>query len=390
MYPYPFAGIPVWRVAAAAAALTAISLAVLVFWRRCPYLLVGWLWYLGMLVPVIGVVQVGLQAMADRYTYLPQIGLAVALAWLAAGFVASAPRWRVACAAVAAFVLLDLIVVSSQQVAYWHDSKTLWSHTLDHDPDNWMAHHGVGEALSEVYRYDEAIAEFREALKIRPSYALARVSLGRALEHRDARGDIDEAIEQYQRAIRSDPTLADAHYNLGVLLAGRGSDGAAIAEFRMAVKYKPEHANAHYNLAKCLDRQGKHAEAIMCWRDALRLQPENADTVDEVAWRLATSPDSSIRDGRQALELARRAIELSQGEDPRPLSTLAAAYAEVGQFAEAIETAQRAIEIAEQLSERAPSGAARAEIKAVAEDIRAQMKFYRANRPYREPLGKKN
>ena len=171
MYPYPYSGLAVGRVAMAAALLAAISLAVLIAWRRYPYVLVGWLWYLGMLVPVIGLVQVGSQAMADRYSYLPLIGPAVALVWLAAGFVASAPRWRLPCAAVASFILLDLIVVAYQQVSYWHDSKTLWTHALDCNADNWTAHHGLGAALSESQRYDEAIAEFEQALKLRPPYA---------------------------------------------------------------------------------------------------------------------------------------------------------------------------------------------------------------------------
>ncbi|MGA7699259.1 MAG: tetratricopeptide repeat protein, partial [Thermoguttaceae bacterium] len=369
MYPYPYSGLAVGRVAMAAALLAAISLAVLIAWRRYPYVLVGWLWYLGMLVPVIGLVQVGSQAMADRYSYLPLIGPAVALVWLAAGFVASAPRWRLPCAAVASFILLDLIVVAYQQVSYWHDSKTLWTHALDCNADNWTAHHGLGAALSESQRYDEAIAEFEQALKLRPPYALARVSLGMALEHRGEPGDIDAAVELYRRAVADDPTLADAHYNLGVLLASRGSTAEAIAEFQSALKCKPDKANAHYNLAECLERQGNYAEAMASWRAALRLQPNDVDTVDQVAWRLATSPDAAIRDGQQAIELAQLAVRRSEGNDPRPLSALAAAYAEVGQFSQAVEMAQRAINVAAQRGD-------------AADDIRAQIKLYRANRPY--------
>ena len=369
MYPYPYSGLAVGRVAMAAALLAAISLAVLIAWRRYPYVLVGWLWYLGMLVPVIGLVQVGSQAMADRYSYLPLIGPAVALVWLAAGFVASAPRWRLPCAAVASFILLDLIVVAYQQVSYWHDSKTLWTHALDCNADNWTAHHGLGAALSESQRYDEAIAEFEQALKLRPPYALARVSLGMALEHRGEPGDIDAAVELYRRAVADDPTLADAHYNLGVLLASCGSTAEAIAEFQSALKCKPDKANAHYNLAECLERQGNYAEAMASWRAALRLQPNDVDTVDQVAWRLATSPDAAIRDGQQAIELAQLAVRRSEGNDPRPLSALAAAYAEVGQFSQAVEMAQRAINVAAQRGD-------------AADDIRAQIKLYRANRPY--------
>ncbi len=144
MYPYPLSGVAAGRVAMAALLLAAISSAVLIARRRYPCLLVGWLWYLGMLVPVIGLVQVGSQAMADRYTYLPQIGLAVAVTWLAAGLLAARPRWRLPCAAVASLVLLALIVCTSLQTSCWHDSKTLWSHALECTSDNWIAHHGLG------------------------------------------------------------------------------------------------------------------------------------------------------------------------------------------------------------------------------------------------------
>jgi protein O-mannosyl-transferase len=376
MYPFPVSGLAAERVAVAVLVLAAISLAVLIACRRYPYLFVGWLWYLGMLVPVIGLVQVGAQAMADRYTYLPQIGLAVALTWLAAALLAARPRWRLPCAVVASLILLDLAVCASLQTSQWRDSKTLWTHALNCTADNSMAHHGLGAALFELKQNDGAIAEFEESLKIRPAYAHARFSLGMALERRGERGDIDAAFEQYRQAVHVDPTLADAHYNLGVLLVNRGSTDEAIAEFRSALKYKPEQANAHYNLAACLERQGKCADAMVAWRAALQLEPNNVDTVDQVAWRLATSPDAAVRDGKKAIKLAQRAIELSHGEAPRPMSTLAAAYAEDGQFAEASRTAEQAIDLAVRRGETA-----------AADEFRAQLKRYRANRPYRESPG---
>ena len=180
--------------------------------------------------------------------------------------------------------------------------------------------------MKEQNEDDGTIAQFEKVFKIRPAYAQARITFGRTLEHRGRPGDMDAAAEQYRQAIESDPTLADAHYNLGVLLINRGSTAEAIAEFTDALKYNPDQANAHYNLANCLERQGKYAAAMVSWRTALRLQPHNVDTVDQVAWRLATSPDVSVRDGRQAVELAQQAVRLSRGEDPRPISTLACRY----------------------------------------------------------------
>ena len=226
---------------------------------------------------------------------------------MAAGLVASAPRWRLPCAAVASFILLDLIVVTSLQTAYWRDSKTLWTHALERTTENWAAHHGLGLAFSELNQKDDALAEFEETLRIRPGYAQGRLSLGLALEHR---GEIDAAIEQYRQAIHYDPTLAEAHYNLGALLANHGSADEAIAEFRSASKCKPDYANAHYNLAVCLENQGKFAEAMQHWTAVAQLQPNNVNAIDDLAWRLATYPNASLRDGRKAIGLAERAIEL--------------------------------------------------------------------------------
>jgi tetratricopeptide (TPR) repeat protein len=322
--------------------------------------------------------------MADRYTYLPQIGLCVALTWLAARLVASWPRHRLLCGGIAAFILLDLMVCASQQTWYWRDNQTLWTHALACTSKNAAAHHGLGCALSELDRDDEAIAEFEEALRIRPDLAAARVNLGLALERRK---NIDAALEQYRQAVRYEPTLAEAHYNLGVILANRGQNDEAIVEFQNTLKYKPDQANAHYNLATCLDGQGKCAEAMLSWREALRLQPNNVDTVDQVAWRLATSPDASLRNGEKALELAQRAIRLSNGNDPKRLGTLAAAYAEVRRFSEAVETAERAIDLAVRLENAETADAIRAQIKETADALRAQIKLYRANRPYHEQPG---
>lgn len=371
MYPFPCSGVHAGRIAVAVVVLAAISLAVLIARRRHPFLLVGWLWYLGMLVPVIGLVQVGAQAMADRYTYLPQIGLAVALAWLAAAIVTSRPRWRLPIVAAASLVLLNLILCAAMQASYWQDNKTLWSHALDCTENNWYAHEGLAAALSEVKDYDGAIAEFERARAISPGQARIRFHLARVLERRGAPGDVDAAETQYREGLTMDPTYADAHYNLGVLLVNRGKTAEAIVEFRDAIKYEPEHANAHYNLAFCLEGQGKYVQAMPHWNAVARLQPDNADTLDEVAWRLATYPDASVRNGTRSLELARQAVALTKGQAARPMSTLAAAYAELGRFDEAVQAAQRAIDLAMQHGDMA-----------VAEDIRAQRKLYREHHPY--------
>ena len=376
MYPFPLSGVAAGRVAAAALVLSAISLAVLIAWRRYPCLLVGWLWYLGMLVPVIGLVQVGSQAMADRYTYLPQIGLAVGLVWLAARFVAASPRWRAPCVVVASLILLDLIVVAWQQTWYWRDSKTLWAHALDCTTDNWTAHEGLGSSFLELHQYDDAIAEFNEALRIRPGSAQRQIQpwYGPGTPWRAWR-----CRRRSRRVPAGHPLRPDSgrcplqpRRPAGQSREDRRSD-CRVSECA-AVQARPRQ-----RLLQSCHEPGPSGQACRSdgvLREALRLEPNNVDTVDEVAWRLATSPDASIRDGRQALDLARRAVRLSHGDVPRPLGTLAAAYAEVGQFSEAVETARRAIDLAVRLGDGATE-----------EELRAQINVYRANRPYHESPG---
>ena len=229
LYPLPKGPPPAWEVVAAVAVLLAISTAVFAARRKCPYLLFGWLWYLGTLVPVIGLVQVGSQAMADRYTYLTQIGLYVAFAWGAAHVAGSWPSRRRALAAVAALVVAGLMACAWQQTRYWRDSETLWTHTLACTPQNPIAHNNLGLALAGRGQVDEAIAHYRKALEIKPDYAEAHNNLGNALA---GRGQIDEAIAHYRKALEIKPDYAKAHYNLGMALAGRGQVDEAIDHYR--------------------------------------------------------------------------------------------------------------------------------------------------------------
>ena len=184
LYPHPESGLPIWKVAASSLAVAGISAAALVWRRRFPYLFVGWFWYLGMLVPVIGLVQVGSQAMADRYTYLPQIGLCMAVTW---GVAQLAVSWRYrfrVCGAAAALAVLVLMGLAWRQTSYWRDSETLWTHTLACTARNFLAHYNLGVALAERGQVDAAIAHYQKALEIKPDYAEARNNLDLALRMR--------------------------------------------------------------------------------------------------------------------------------------------------------------------------------------------------------------
>ncbi len=486
--------------------LVGISAVAWIFRRKSPYLLVGWLWFLGILVPVIGLVQVGAHAKADRYMYLPQIGLCIAVAWGAERASRHWPYRRWVAGVTSALAVISLAWCAWQQVSYWKDSETLWLHTLACTSDNWLAHNNVGNALTDLGQVDAAIAHYQAVLKIKPDYAETHSNLGNVLAGRgqvDAaiahyqtalkikpdfakahvnlsialvgRGRIDEAIVHYKKALEIKSDFVDAHYNLGAILAGRGQIDEAIIHYQKALELKPDYAKAHYNLGNALAGRGRIDEAIIHYQKALEIKPDyvnahfnlgnalagcgridaaiahyqkalelkpdyanvhnnlgivlvdrrrideaiahyqkalkikpdyaeahfnlgNAlavrDRLDEAiaqfqkaleikpgyvdarrnlevalsnqkifltalaeqrkllrsrpkdltllndaAWLLATAPYASVRNGPEAVDLAQRAIKLSDGKNPVILDTLAAAYAEAGRFAEAVQTA---------------------------------------------------
>ncbi len=242
-YPHPGPALPVWKVVGAVVVLVCISAGALACWRRCPYLLVGWLWYLGMLVPVIGLVQVGVQAMADRYTYLPQIGLYIALAWAVADAVpvlalsSLGVRRRVGAGAGGSD---GLCMASDVVLAGQRDSLDprpgLYRQKLA-GPQQPVACNNFGMVLADRGRFDEAIACFEKALEIKPDFAEAYFNLGLVLARH---GQIDKAIAHYHKALELKPDCAEAHYNLGLALAGRGQVDEAMACFRKALEIKPE------------------------------------------------------------------------------------------------------------------------------------------------------
>jgi tetratricopeptide (TPR) repeat protein len=283
---YPYAqSLPVGWVAGAFLVLMGISIAVIRAAPRRPYLLVGWLWYLGTLVPVIGLIQVGDQAMADRYTYIPLIGLFIVVAW---GVPELLGRWplrirRIALPAAAGVVILACAIAARAQAQYWEDSTTLWTHALAVTSRNNIAHNNLGVSLAEQGKLDEAIAHYSEALRIKPDYANAHNNLGAALADR---GKPDEAIAHYSEALRIRPDYADAHLNIGVSLAEQGKLDEAIAHFTEALRIKPDSAKAHNDLGVALASQGKLDEAIAHFTEALRIKPDYADAQKNLEFAL--------------------------------------------------------------------------------------------------------
>jgi tetratricopeptide (TPR) repeat protein len=273
LYPYP-ASRPAWQVAGAVLVLTAISVAAIRAARRHPYLPVGWLWYVGTLVPVIGLVQVGSQPMADRYTYVPLIGLFIIAAWGVSVLLHRTPRRSLALGAGAALVVVGCVIAARRQLTHWRDSVALWEHAVEATPASHRAHNNLGHALAKRGRFAEAVPHYVEALRLKPDYAEAHNNLGYALADQDR---VREAIAHYSEALRVLPDYAEAHNNLGVALAGEGNTEEAVEHLSEAVRIEPGRAEAHNNLGAVLAGQGRLEDAIRHLRAAVELKPGYAD-----------------------------------------------------------------------------------------------------------------
>jgi len=253
--------------------------------RRRPCLAVGWLWYLGMLVPVIGLVHVGSQAMADRYTYLPMAGLSIMVGWGVPDLLVRVRRRKVVLAAAAGAALLAFTIAARAQVRYWKDSTTLWTHALEVDADNDIAHNLLGEELAKKGNLTDAVFHYTEALRINPQNAEAHNNLGLALADQ---GNLADGIAHYRQALRLKPRFVDAHYNLGLALAAQGKTAEAIEEYSAALRINPEFIGAHNNLGVILAQQGKTDEARSHFMAVLRLTPDNPDAHNNLGILLAS------------------------------------------------------------------------------------------------------
>jgi tetratricopeptide (TPR) repeat protein len=348
-YPHPNDTLTIWEILLAIGLLLAMTIAAIVFQRKRPYLFVGWFWYVGMLLPVIGLVQVGEQGHADRYTYLPHIGLFVLAVWLVADVAAASQRRSRIAVASAVLIIVALAWAAFIQTSYWRNSETLWTHALAVTSNNDVAHNNLGYLCADGGELDKAISHFGTALRIRsskldPHYsvgsAFVQVNLANALSRK---GQPDEAIVHYDEAIKSQPNYADAYYNRGNTLFAEGRIDEAMADWEKTLQIRPDDADAHTCLGNALLRVGSFKEAVAQYESAIALAPEDPHSRINMAWVLSTAPDASIRDGIKAVDFAQQAMERSDSNDPKFLQTLAAAYAESGRFSEAITTAEQAM-----------------------------------------------
>ena len=456
LYPHPNRTLPLWQIFLCLALIASVSLWVWALKTKYPYLLTGWLWYLVMLAPVIGIVQVGLQAHADRYTYLPHIGLYVMVTWLAADLSKSWPRRAIILTTASAFVLLALTAMAHQQTSLWNDSLKLWAHAAEVTPNNDTAHAALSamylkrgqldEAIAQAEielkirpvsdeghsrlgiaffrkgQLDDALAEFQKVVRLRPNYpdlhsniatvllekgrldeaiaeyrrelaskpepedandlsydaggdkyrddALLHNNLGAALART---GQFDEALEQFRQVLAINPDYPKVHYNIGNIAMQKGDLDKAITEYRRELEIQPGYALAHADLGIVYSQKAQMDQAVAEWQKALTLEPNNLNAACNLAWVLATQSDGAIRDGAKAVQLAQHAVDLSGGRNPRILRLLAAAYAETGRFAQAIEVAQRAAQLAREQNN--PD---------LAETLKRNVESFQANQPLRD------
>ncbi|MEO6182381.1 MAG: tetratricopeptide repeat protein [Verrucomicrobiota bacterium] len=398
---YPMREWALWQSLGATLFLILITMAALRAAARRPYFVTGWFWFLGTLVPVIGLVQVGVQSMADRYSYVPLIGLFITLVWGIHEFLMNKGKqlpFIFAAVAISACALATRV-----QLQYWQNGATVFERALAVTKDNFTAHANLGVVLGRRGRVTESIQHYRAALKIKPDHGETHYNLANALARI---GETTDAISHYQAALKANPKDAQAHNNLAVALQKSGVVQEVEMHFREAIRLKPDNSEAHFNFALFLVKQGR-GEAIQQFLEVIRLEPGNEQAhfqlgillasqkqlvtaiehlrtavrlkpgwpapLNFLARVLATSNDLQFRNGKEAVELAKRSCELVRYENPVFLDTFAAALAEAGQFPEAIQTATQSKNLAIKMGQTK-----------LAEQIGAHLERFQSNEALRE------
>ena len=368
IYPMPDK-IPALPVALSVAVLILLSAAAW-HWRKSkPYFLVGWLWFLGTLVPVIGLVQVGGQAMADRYTYIPSIGFFIALVFLANDFAARIQTPKIVAAGIAAVILTGCILAMESQLCFWRDGETLFRRAIAVTRDNDIALVNLGVALDVQGRFDEALVVYRQAEKIASGRYQLHNNLGNIL---GILGRHAESLAEYREAIRLRPASPVLHNAAGGELTALGQFSEALNEFAEAGRLNPDYAPPHVGTAKVLFKQGRDAEAVDELRAALRCEPNSFPILATTAHYLAANENAAARDGQAALTLAAKANILAGGNQPMVFDVLGMACAETDDFTNAQACAQNALDLA-----------TAAQMKNL-EPLQKRLELYKNRQPWRE------
>ena len=304
-YPHPGASLEIWRIVLSFVFLIAVSVVVVRRARSVPYLVVGWLWYLGTLFPVSGLIQVGGHAMADRYAYLPLIGVFILLVWGGWGWLGDFPVARRWGGAALLCLFVGMMVTTRTQLNHWQSSVALFEHVIRSTENNHLAHNNLGIALLERGRMEEAAAQFAEALKIKPGNSTSLFNLGLTMKRR---GKTEEAERYFLKALEENPTLAVAHNNLGIILEEQGASEEAFQHFHQAVRLDPRLPAAHTNLGRALAQQGRFGEAVDHFEISLQINPQQANVYSNLgaAFDLQGRSQEAVDNYRRALDLDSR------------------------------------------------------------------------------------
>jgi tetratricopeptide (TPR) repeat protein len=369
LYPHPGQW-PAWEVAVAAILLTTLTVGALLQIRRRPYLLVGWFWFLGGLVPVIGVVQVGIQSMADRYTYLPSIGLFVIFSWALGEAVERRPLLRPTAVAAASLAIGICGLLCFHQIQFWRDSQTLFQRAVDVTSNNYLAYNNLGYflwgrgqpeqakenyiksiAINPLYpdalnnlgfalagegKYGEAIRYYLAALRVSPGQSEIHNNLGNSYSEL---GHLNEAIEQYGIVLSQKPDHADANNNLGIALAMQGKFEQALEHFDAAIRSRPGYASAHSNRGNTLAALHRVADAVVEYQVSLRLNPQDAQAHNNLGNALMEQGkvEEAIREYAEALRL--------KGDNPETHSNMAIALKRMNRREEAVSHLEQALRL---------------------------------------------
>ena len=335
-YPHPKA-IPMWKTTAASLLLLFASAIAIEACRKRPYLGIGWLWYLGTLLPVAGLLQIGLwPAMADRFAYVPLIGIFIIISWGGAELL---ERWRfkrTGLVAIASVLLSILMATTFLQTQYWNNSMTLFKHAIYTTENNYLAHNNLGVALYSKGRTEEALRHYSEALRIRPKYADAHNNMGNALVRQNK---IEEAIRHYVKALQINPNFEIAHNNIGNAFSRLNRTTEAIQHISMALQINPDYANAHNNLAAILMKRGEIDKAITHYLKALKIDPDSAEAHNNLGAALINKGeiDKAIKHYTSALEIDPENAEIHDN--------LGNAFIRKGKIDEAVRQYQEALSI---------------------------------------------
>jgi len=368
IYPLP-EKIPALQITLSVAVLILISAAAWRWRKTKPYFLFGWLWFLGTLVPVIGLVQVGSAALANRYTYIPSIGFFIAVVFLLEDFVARVQMPKTIAAGIAAVILTGCLLATEFQLQFWRDREALFRRAVAVTRDNDIALVDLGVALETEGRFGEALDVYRQAEKIDGSRYQLHNNLGNVF---DQLGRHAEALDEYRAALRLRPASAILHNAAGGELAALGNFDEALQEFSQAGRLDPSYAAPRMETAKVFLKQGRDTEAVDELRAALRSEPENFQVLAAAAHYLAANANAAARDGHAALALALKAAALSGNRQPQVFDVLGMACAENGDFTNAQTCAQNALDLANA-----------AQMKNL-EPLKQRLELYKNRQPWRE------